>query len=82
MILNVLSYQGGVEAGFAYRRLGTGSVVEVARVLNVASDRMGIPHVRYQLYVARGSSLPTTEYRTLSLEAFQNRYRELVEEKE
>lgn len=80
MILNVLSHHGDIEVGAAYRRLGTGSVVEIARVLEIAADKMGIPHVRFQLHVARGSALPTTENRTLALEVFQSRYRELIKE--
>lgn len=79
MILKALS-QGTIDVGAAYRRLNTGSVVEIARVLEIANDKMGIPHVRFQLYVARGSSLPTSEHRTLALEVFLNRYPELVEE--
>ncbi len=84
MILSALSHyhQEDVEVGSLYRRLGTGSVVEIARVLEVAPDKMGIPHVRYQLQVTRGSGMPTFERRTLALEVFQNRYRERMSENE
>ncbi len=81
MILNALSqHHGDIEIGMSYRRLGTGAVVEIARVLEVAPDKMGIPHVRFQLRVVRGSSMPTLENRTLALEVFMNRYRERVKE--
>jgi len=37
---------------------------------------MGIPHVRFELQVTRGGAMPAAENRTLSLEAFQGRFRE------
>ncbi len=82
MILNALSYRDTevVKIGAAYRRRGTGAVVEIAYVTEVANDKMGIPHVRYQLQVARGSGMPTVENRTLALEVFQTRYRERLTE--
>jgi hypothetical protein len=80
MILNVRSTSGGIETGAAYRRHGMGAVVEMATVLGIVPDKMGIPHVRYQLQVIRGNGVPTVENRTLALEVFQNRYRERVAE--
>jgi len=68
----------GVEVGAAYRRYGTGAVVEIASVLDIAPDKMGIPHVRYQLQVVRGNGMPVIENRTLALEVFQTRYRERI----
>ena len=68
----------GVEVGAAYRRYGTGAVVEIANVLVIAPDKMGIPHVRYQLQVVRGNGVPVVENRTLALEVFQNRFRERI----
>jgi hypothetical protein len=79
MILNALShhYYSEVEVGASYRRYGAGAVIETAQVIDVAPDKMGIPHVRYQLNVARrGAVKPFVESRTLSLEAFQARYKE------
>jgi len=70
----------GVDPGAVYRRIGAGSAVEMALVREVAPDRMGIPHVRYRLWVSRGNCAPFAEERTLSLEAFRNRYRERVQE--
>ncbi len=79
MILNALSNRDAdIQAGSAYRRYGTGAVVEIAYVTQVAEDKMGIPHVRFQLQVARGSGMPTVEERTLALGVFQTRYRERV----
>ena len=81
MILGALkNYTSPVEVGAAYRRMGAGSLVETAYVLEVSSDKLGIPHVRFQLQVARGASNPAIETRTLSLEAFQGRFRDRIRE--
>lgn len=81
MILSAFALQGQqIEAGAVYKRQGTGACVEKAEVLEVAPDKMGIPHVRYQLLVQRGVSQPTIETRTLSLEAFLSRFRERMKD--
>jgi hypothetical protein len=66
-----------VEQGGLYRRPDTGPVIETAEVLDVARDTLGIPHVRFQLYVVRGSDARIEE-RTLSLDSFFARYRERI----
>ncbi len=77
MILGALAqFSSPVEVGACYRRVGTGAFVETAQVMDVAPDKMGIPHVRFQLHVTRGAGQPTLETRTLALEAFQSRFRE------
>lgn len=78
MILGALAgYTQTVEVGATYRRFGNGALVETAHVLEVGPDRMGIPHVRFRLQVARGTGgTPTVETRTLALEAFQNKFKE------
>lgn len=80
MILSALSsHNTGIEVGSIYRRYGRGAMVELAHVVEVAADRMGIPHVRFQMQVTRGSGPPTNETRTLALDVFQSRYPELVQ---
>lgn len=83
MILGALaSHFQTVEVGASYRRVGAGAFVETAYVLDVAEDKLGIPHVRFQLQVARrGTTQPTVETRTLSLEAFQSKFRDRVKER-
>ena len=79
MILSALTNNGsGIEAGEIYRRFGAGSLIETAQVLEVARDRMGIPHVRFQLQVTRGTEKPLIEYRTLALESFHAKFRDRV----
>lgn len=81
MILGALSSQNSsVEAGVTFCRRGAGALVEIAHVLDVSRDKMGIPHVRFELQVSRGGAKPTPENRTLSLEAFQARYKEKLKE--
>jgi hypothetical protein len=77
-VLNVLlNSTGQIEEGALYRRPDTGSVTETAEVLEVAEDKMGIPHVRFQLHVIRGTDA-RTEQRTLALDIFYARYRERI----
>ncbi len=59
-------------------RAAFGLIEEKAEVLSIGNDRVGIPHVKYQLEVKRGSSMPCSEQRTLALECFRDRYRERV----
>lgn len=67
--------QDAVESGATYCS-AHGAVVEKAEVLSVGSDRVGIPHVRFQLEVKRGCNTPTVEQRTLALSSFRARYRD------
>lgn len=79
MILGALAgHTQTIEVGATYRRFGSGALVETAFVLEVGPDRMGIPHVRFRLQVARGNGTPTIETRTLALEAFQNKFKDRV----
>jgi len=81
MILRALTnHTISVEIGASYRRSGPGTLVEVAQVIEVGPDKMGIPHVRFQLTSARGPGLPLIETRTLGLEAFQSRFKERIRE--
>ncbi|MFA6280630.1 MAG: hypothetical protein WC612_07590 [Bdellovibrionales bacterium] len=83
MILGALTgYNNApIEVGASYRREGTGAFVETAEVLEVAADKMGIPHVRFQLQVTRGAGRPAVETRTLALEAFQTRFRDRIRDR-
>lgn len=68
-----------VESGQVYRRLSESRVTEMAEVMAVTQDRVGIPHVRYKLSFARPEWQETAaEYRTLALSAFTQLYRERI----
>jgi len=69
----------GIETGAVYRRGMGGVMVEIAEVLDVGQDRMGIPHVRFSTHLERGSyTTSAPEQRTLSVDAFAARYKERV----
>ncbi len=78
-MLNALTnYNASIKEGGVYRRSTMGSLTETAEVLEIGRDKMGIPHVRFALRVACGSTGAATEQRTLSLDTFYARYRERV----
>jgi hypothetical protein len=77
MLSALRKFDDEIEKGGLYRRTVAGPVTETAQVLAIAQDEMGIPHVRFQLQVARGPD-KRTEQRTLALDIFYARYRERV----
>lgn len=77
MSLATATFNDAISCGSIFRA-AIGLIEETAEVLSVGNDRVGIPHVRYQLEVKRGSSAPSVEQRTLALECFRDRYRERV----
>lgn len=77
-MLNTLSHQASIEEGAKFRRSTGGMMTETAEVLEIGRDKMGIPHVRFQLYVSCGQTGAAMEQRTLSLDTFYARYRERV----
>jgi hypothetical protein len=77
MLSALRTFDNEVKEGAKYRRLNGGSVTETAQVIGIAPDKMGIPHVRFQLHVVRGTDT-RTEQRTLALDIFYARYRERI----
>ena len=77
-MLNAMINPPAVEEGARYRRHAGSSMTETAEVIEVAEDKMGIPHVRFQLRVACGSTGAGLEERTLALDTFYARYKERV----
>jgi len=71
----------GIEVGSLYRRGVGGSMSEIAEVVAVGFDRMGIPHIRFNTHLMRGNyaTTSTTEQRTLAVESFCARYKERVQ---
>jgi hypothetical protein len=68
-----------IEIGALYRRNVGGSMTEVAEVLDVSKDRLGIPHVCYTARMVRGTHAESaSETRTLAMESFFQRYSERV----
>ena len=73
--------QSGIEIGALYRRGVGGSMSEIAEVVSLGKDRLGIPHVRFKTHLMRGNyeTTSTPEQRTLALESFCARYKERVQ---
>ncbi|MGB4101571.1 MAG: hypothetical protein WBK91_06675 [Alphaproteobacteria bacterium] len=73
MSLAMTQDQEAIACGSTFRA-AFGLIEEKAEVLSIGNDRVGIPHVKFQLEVKRGSSMPCHEQRTLALESFRSRY--------
>lgn len=69
-----------VSVGGLYEYEFAGNVIELARVVSVEDDDMGVPHVRYRSVSYRGSEISDRGPRLLGLESFLNKY-QLVSER-
>jgi len=65
-----------IEPGSVFCRSEKGEVMETARVLSIADDCGGIPHVRFLLRKELGYQSAREEPRTLSLESFRSSFPE------
>lgn len=64
-----------VRVGATFRRRRDETVVETARVISIAPDASGIPHVRYEAGLERGAfSRMEAGPRTLNLASFAERF--------
>lgn len=67
-----------VRPGSQFRRTLKDTTVETASVLAVATDTLGIPHVRYKLVIERAHRRFVEETRILALKTFTDTYKEFV----
>ena len=80
MIQNVPRGNYGVEEGALFRRSLGGAMAEIAEVVEIGRDPMGIPHIRYNAYLMRGLvRASAAEQRTLALDSFRARYKERIQ---
>ena len=63
-----------VTPGSVFYRNGVGGLVETARVLSIAKDGYGIPHVRFEVNFRYPSSSCTHDSRVLALSSFASQY--------
>ncbi len=70
-----------IQVGSTFRRSGPGNLVETAKVVKIAPDALGIPHVRYDLQMVRDHRRieGLDARRTLNLETFSSLFTETVE---
>jgi hypothetical protein len=67
----------GVKPGESYRRLLGNRVTETATVLDLRTDPLGIPHVRFRVRFERNATdTIETALRLLAVPAFQTVYRD------
>ncbi|NIA67261.1 hypothetical protein HBA54_01495 [Pelagibius litoralis] len=67
-----------IKVGCTYKRAHEGNIVETAKVIDVGSDALGIPHVTYEVSVERARLAKYEERRTLGLQTFVERFRESI----
>ena len=66
-----------VPVGAQFRRMQRHRVAELAEVVSVNTDRVGIPHVHYKVRFKRPEDdRPSVENRCLALSVFTELYRE------
>lgn len=67
-----------VKVGSVYKLAHEGNIVEIAKVVDVGPDALGIPHVTYDVSVERARLAKYEERRTLGLQTFAERFRDAV----
>lgn len=67
-----------VKVGSVYRLAHQGNIVEIAKVVDVGPDALGIPHVTYDVSVERARLAKYEERRTLGLQTFAERFRDAI----
>ncbi len=68
-----------VRPGSRFRRAGAGNMFETARVLSVATDTVGIPHISYEITFERPHRRIIDGPRILSSQTFAATYKESIE---
>jgi hypothetical protein len=63
-----------VKIGGVFRNIRKGNIIETARVLDIAPDPMGVPHVHFMVSVKRSHQDCFEEHRTLGLATFAERF--------
>jgi hypothetical protein len=65
-----------VKVGSVYKLAHQGNIVEIAKVVDIGPDALGIPHVTYDVSVERARLAKYEERRTLGLQTFAERFRD------
>ncbi len=78
MFFGATRSKDAIRPGSRFRKVHKDKTVETARVLTVATDMLGIPHVRYELVIERAQRRFVEEPRILALKTFADTYKEYV----
>jgi len=63
-----------VKIGAVFRNVRRGNIIETAKVLDIAPDSMGVPHVHYSVSIQSAHQKCFEEHRTLGLASFAERF--------
>ena len=63
-----------VKVGAEFRKVRRGNIIEIAKVLEIAPDCMGVPHVHYTVSIQSAHHECFEEQRTLGLDSFAERF--------
>ena len=77
-LLKSTSSRQNVNVGEIFRRVRRGNIVETAKVLDIAPDSMGVPHVHYEVSIRGGEQHCFEEQRTLGLACFAERFTKVI----
>ena len=67
-----------VKVGAEFRKSRRGNIIEIAKVLEIAPDCMGVPHVHYKVSIQSAHHECFEEQRTLGLASFAERFAKVV----
>lgn len=67
-----------VKVGSEFRKVRRGNIIEIAKVLDIAPDSMGVPHVHYRVSIQSAHQECFEEQRTLGLTSFTERFAKAV----
>lgn len=63
-----------VKVGAVFRNVRRGNIIETAKVLDIAPDSMGVPHVHFTVSIQSAHQHCFEEKRTLGLASFAERF--------
>ena len=63
-----------VRVGSEFRKVRRGNIIEIAKVLDIVPDSMGVPHVHYRVSIQSAHQECFEEQRTLGLASFTERF--------
>lgn len=67
-----------VKVGSVFRNVRPGNIIETAKVLDIAPDSMGVPHVHFSVSIHSAHQQCFEEQRTLGLATFAERFSKMV----
>src|SRR3546814_20188023 len=67
-----------IKVGGVYKLAHEGNIVEIAKVVAVGRDALGIRHVTYDVSVERARLAKYAQSRTLGLQSFADRFRDAI----